>query len=214
MSSPNIVIVNIGTSNLFSVARAVEQCGFHGSITSDPEDVRRADRVVLPGVGAFGEAMGRLTASGMADSLRESASQGKPILGICLGMQLLFDGSEEFGAYRGMSLVPGRVVSFPPPSQDGPRYKVPQIGWNTVSPARGVDWPGTIMEGQATSSWFYFVHSFYCLPAQQSDIIGVTTYAELEYCSVVRRGHIWGCQFHPERSAKEGLRIYKKFLTY
>jgi len=195
-----IAIIDYGMGNLGSVAKALAFLGYESCITNDPSTVMRADGVILPGVGAIGAAMEALTSKGLERVVHDYIATGKPFLGICLGMQMLFDTSEEsFGGepVRGLSVLPGKVVRFP--SESG--LKVPQIGWNDLSSRNEI-----LPDGE----YVYFVHSYYCVPARDEDIAATTTYG-IEYCCSVRHENVFACQFHPEKSGEAGLRILNRW---
>lgn len=195
-----IAIIDYGMGNLGSVAKALAFLGYESCITNDPSTVMRADGVILPGVGAIGAAMKALTSKGLDRVVHDYIETGKPFLGICLGMQMLFDTSEEsFGGepVRGLSVLPGKVVRFP--SESG--LKVPQIGWNDLSSRNEI-----LPDGE----YVYFVHSYYCVPARDEDIAATTTYG-IEYCCSVRHENVFACQFHPEKSGEAGLRILNRW---
>jgi glutamine amidotransferase len=204
-----IAIVDYGIGNLRSVEKALLHVGADARLTSDPAVVRAAAGVVLPGVGAFGACAAGL-AAGFAGLVLEAVAAGRPLLGICVGMQLLFEESEEMGRHRGLGLLPGRVVRFPNGQVDptGTRLKVPQIGWNQL----WHDERDPLLAGVAPGSYAYFVHSYYCQPAAAADVIATTDYG-LSYASIVRRGNLWGVQFHPEKSHDVGLRILRNFAA-
>lgn len=190
----SIAVIDYGAGNLRSIRRALEAAGAHVSVTSDPLEVRRADAVVFPGVGAAGAAMDRLHALGLVATIGDVVGTGRPFLGICLGMQLLFEHQEE-GNTRGLGLLRGRVHSL---SSD---VKSPQIGWNRAL------WLQNAAGYQAYDEEdFYFVHSYVIEPDDPADIVAVTRYGGL-FPSVVRNGHVWGTQFHPEKSGPAGLRL-------
>ena len=195
-----IVIVDCGVGNLRSVQKGFERVGHAAAITDRPEDVASADRVVLPGVGAFGDAMANLKAAGLVEPLMDSIASGRPYLGICVGLQLLFTESNEMGSHRGFGVLPGSVRRFP----DGVR--VPQIGWNQIRIQRQTP----LLAGIPDQSFFYFVHSYYADPEVESDCVATTDYA-LNYTSIAGRGAAYGVQFHPEKSQDLGLRILKNF---
>ena len=195
-----IAIVDYGMGNLRSVQKAFERMGQAALITDRPGDVAQAEGVVLPGVGAFGDAMANLKRSGLIDPIVKSISEGRPFLGICLGLQLLFAESEEMGRHRGLDLFPGRVRRFP----EGER--VPQIGWNQIHIQRETP----LLEGIPDGSFFYFVHSYYVDPENPGDVITTTDYG-IDYTSIAGRGTAFGIQFHPEKSQELGLRILKNF---
>ncbi len=195
-----IAIVDYGMGNLRSVQKAFERVGYGAVVTNRPEDVGQAERVVLPGVGAFGDAMANLKRAGLIDPVVKSISEGRPFLGICVGLQLLFVESEEMGRHRGLDVLPGRVRRFP----EGER--VPQIGWNQIHIRRKLP----LLEGIPDGSFFYFVHSYYVDPENPEDTIATTDYG-IDYTSIAGRGTAFGIQFHPEKSQDLGLRILKNF---
>jgi glutamine amidotransferase len=207
-----VAIVDFGLGNLYSVQRACVHAGLQASITSDRREVSSAHAVLLPGVGAFGDAMSTLRRLDLVAPLREAAARGTPMLGICLGVQLLMSRSEEFGAHEGLDILKGTVQRFNGPREGDRHLKVPQIGWNGIFRAPGASrsdpWQGTPLEGQAEGEPMYFVHS-YCVKPDESDVIlSSTRYGQIEYCSGLRRGNLFAFQFHPERSGREGLKIY------
>lgn len=209
-------IVDYGLGNLFSVRQACEHAGMTANITPDADEIASADLVLLPGVGAYKDAMDTLRDLGLVDVLRDYAESGKPLVGICLGMQLLMSRSHEFGTHEGLDLIKGEVVRFEPPADDlqNPRrLKVPQVGWNTIKPAReDTSWPGTYLEGLEPDTYMYFVHSYYVVPQDDAVVLSKTTYGDTEFCSSLQRGNVFACQFHPERSGREGLRMYANFI--
>ena len=195
-----IAIIDYGMGNLGSVQKALAFLGFESEITNDPSTVMAADGVVLPGVGAIGAAMEALTSRGLDKVVHEYIATGKPFLGICLGMQMLFDTSEEsFGGepVKGLSVLPGKVVKFP--SDMG--LKIPHIGWNDLSSRNEI---------LPDKEFVYFVHSYYCVPENEEDIAATVTYG-IEYCCSVRRKNVFACQFHPEKSGEAGLRILNRW---
>ena len=208
---PKVAIVDYGMGNLFSVQLACERAGARVEITSSPQVVDAADSVVLPGVGAFSDAMTALRESGMVDALRAAAESGKPLLGICLGLQLLMTESFEFGYHRGLGLIEGSVVPLERPVEAGGPHKVPHVGWNQMWAAHPSTWKGTPLEGIPNGAFMYFVHSYYVVPAAPTVVASVTRYGSTEFCSSLRRDNIFGCQFHPERSGPLGLEIYRNF---
>jgi imidazole glycerol-phosphate synthase subunit HisH len=195
-----IAIIDYGVGNLRSVEKAFQHVGADALVTADPEVVRGAAGVVLPGVGAFGDGIEQLAARGFVPVVKEIAAQGRPLLGICLGMQFLFGESEEMGQYVGLGLLPGRVVRF------HGELKVPHIGWNQVCALR----PSPLLAGLPAEPYAYFVHSYYVEPADPDDVLATTDYGG-PYASVVGRGHIFGLQFHPEKSQEVGLRMLRNF---
>lgn len=205
-----IAIIDYGIGNLRSVEKAFLHMGADARLTADPAVVRAARGVVVPGVGAFGACALGLRNGGFAALALETVRAGKPLLGICVGMQLLFDSSEEMGQHAGLGLLPGRVLRFPDGMVDaaGQRLKVPQIGWNQLHH----DGSDPLLAGVSSGSYAYFVHSYYCAPAEPSDVVATTDYG-LDYASIVRRDNLWGVQFHPEKSQTVGLRILRNFVA-
>ena len=196
-----IAIVDYGMGNLRSVQKGFERVGYAAEISNLPEVVERADHIVLPGVGAFGDAMSNLRERELIEPIQESISEGKPFLGICLGLQLLFAESEEMGSHKGLGLLPGKVRRFP----EGER--VPQIGWNQIHIRREVP----LLEGVPEDSFFFFVHSYYVDPADDGDRVAMTDYGS-GYASIAGRDQAVGVQFHPEKSQDLGLKILQNFV--
>ena len=196
-----IAIIDYGVGNLRSVQKAFEAVGQQAEVTSDKAMIEAASHVVLPGVGAFGAAAATLRSHGLEDVARDAALSGRPFLGICVGMQLLFDVSFEYGEHAGLGLLPGSVVSF---DTTNPQAKVPQIGWNAIEWQMENALTATVPSG----SMAYFVHSFYCKPLESSDVLA-TTFHGIGYASAVQRGNITGVQFHPEKSGDVGLALIR-----
>lgn len=195
-----IAIIDYGVGNLHNLKNALDFLGLEGRIVQDPESLGAASHIILPGVGAFRPAMDRLRDCGMVPVVRERVAAGVPFLGVCVGMQLLFETSEEGGEYEGLGLIPGRVVRF------SHGLKIPQIGWNQVVFQR--DDP--LLEGIPGQSYFYFVHSYHAVLTHESDGLGLADYGEW-FPAIVRRGNLWGAQFHPEKSQDQGLRLLTNF---
>ena len=197
-----VAIIDYGVGNLRSVGKAFAATGREALVSDDARELRAAKRLVLPGVGAFGACMKALGERGFDDLVRERAAEGTPILGVCVGMQMLFEESEEFGRTRGLGLMRGRVRRFPQ------ELLVPQTGWNQIS-RRG---PHPLLAGVEEGAFFYFVHSFYCEPAGHEVVRAETEYGA-RYASVVARGAVCGVQFHPEKSQAAGLRLLRNFAS-
>lgn len=200
-----IAVIDYGVGNLFSLCRSLEAIGQQPVVTGDPALLRQADRLFLPGVGAFQDAIAKLRQTGLDQVIREEAAKGKPILGICLGMQLLFEESLEFGRWEGLGLIPGKVV--PMEGVIPADYKIPHIGWNALHFPQKDRHPllGTVQEGDCV----YFVHSFYVTDCDEAVIATAEYGAELT--AAVARGNVMGCQFHPEKSGDMGLNILRTF---
>jgi imidazole glycerol-phosphate synthase subunit HisH len=195
-----IAIADYGMGNRRSVEKALEHVGAQSVITADHDAIRAADAVILPGVGAFPEAMRRFRAAGLDELIRERAEAGVPVLGLCLGMQLLFDSSDEHEGAAGLGLLPGRVTALRAP-------RVPHIGWNLVTFER----PSPLTEGLGDAAAFYHVHSLAPEPAVPDDIVGRGEYGE-RFVSIVERGNVMGVQFHPEKSSLDGLALLRNFV--
>jgi glutamine amidotransferase len=207
-----ITVVDYGMGNLMSVSRALEAVGAQVRVSASPDDIRQAERLVVPGVGAFGDGMRGLTEHGLVEPIKDYAASGRPVLGICLGMQLLFDASEEFGEFGGLGLIPGRVRAVPARTAEGQPHKIPHIGWSGIVPVRR-EWSGTLLEGVERGAATYFVHSYAPEPANPLDRLADTFYDGCLISAVVQHGAIAGCQFHPEKSAAVGLKILANFAA-
>jgi glutamine amidotransferase len=202
-----IAIIDYGMGNLRSVQKGFEKVGFEAVVTSDPKVVLEAERIVLPGVGAFPDCMRNLEQGGFVDPLLKVLQEGRPFLGICLGLQLLFTESEEFGTHKGLDIIPGRVVRFPEGMSEGDEeLKVPHMGWNQLSIKRRPP----AFEGISDGANFYFVHSYYVQPEDVSVIATTTSYG-IEFCSSIWKENIVATQFHPEKSQDKGLAILRYF---
>ena len=199
-----VAIIDYDAGNIRSVEKAVRYLGKEVTVTSEPEEILAADRVILPGVGAFGDAMKRLHAMGLVEVIGQAADRGTPFLGICLGLQLLFEKSEESPGVPGLGLLQGEILRLP----EHPGLKVPHIGWNSLKYPN----PGRLFRGIPEDSYVYFVHSYY-LKAQDEGIVTATTeYGTLVHASV-ESGNLFACQFHPEKSSETGLTILENFLS-
>ena len=207
-----ITIVDYGMGNLRSVHKGFERVGFPAVVTQDPGAIRKASGLVLPGVGAFKKAMENLMELRLVEPIKEFIASGEPFLGICLGLQLLFSESEEFGVQSGLGIFAGRVVRFPfsNPGSTPARHslKVPHMGWNAVRIRKRAP----ALEGIEEGTYFYFVHSYYPVP-QERDIVATTTDYGGEFVSAISRGNLFACQFHPEKSQTAGLKILRNFGT-
>jgi glutamine amidotransferase len=210
----SVVVIDYGVGNLLSVNRALAHCGARVSVTSDPAEIHAADRVVLPGVGSFPDGMAALKAHDLDLVVKKVASSGTPLLGICLGMQMLFDESEEFGVTAGLGLIPGRVVTMPTLTQAGEPQKIPHIGWNElVLPAQRKSWQGTLLADVSLGEAVYFVHSYMAVPASHTYRLADCNYGGTPIAAVVSRDNVVGCQFHPEKSGEVGLAVLRSFIA-
>ena len=198
-----IAIIDYDAGNLRSVEKALEALGSRAIITRNRDEILGADRVILPGVGAFGDAMEKLHQYELVDTIRQAAASGKPFLGICLGLQLLFESSEESPGVEGLSVLPGKILRIP----DHPGLKIPHMGWNSLSVTPGA----RLFRGIENGAYVYFVHSYYCKAGDES-IVAATTEYSTHIHAAVERGNVFACQFHPEKSGSVGLQILKNFI--
>lgn len=205
-----IALIDYDSGNLFSVKNALEKIGCKDVIISmNRDEILNSDAVILPGVGAFEKAMNNLKKNGLDEIIKEFINTGKPFMGICLGLQLLFTESEEFGLTKGLDIIKGKVKKFPD-FIDSRKIRVPQISWNKILKGN-VNWEESELNGIANEEYFYFVHSFYVIPEDESLVLTLTNYEGFEYCSSIRYKNIFATQFHPEKSGEIGLQVFKNF---
>ena len=200
---PKIVIIDYGMGNLRNVQKGFEKIGFEARLTRNKNEIGRASAIVLPGVGAFKDCVENLEKYGLVEPLLRSIEKGKPYLGICLGLQILFSESEEFGSHKGLDLIQGKVVRFVP----DPEHKVPHMGWNTIEKEK----EGPMLQGIERGDFFYFVHSYYVIPDKTQWISSFTTYGK-PFVSSIWKENLFATQFHPEKSQQKGLRILENFV--
>ena len=196
------VIVDYGMGNLLSVEKAFVHLGHSVTVTGDPQVVGQADKLVLPGVGAFGACMANLRTAGLVDPIKEHIASGKPFLGICLGLQVLFERSDEQGEHAGLGILPGEVVRF----ANQPGLRIPHMGWNEIHIRR----PAPVLTGIPEGTRMYFVHSYYAAPANEDDVAVTTSHGQ-SFCAAVWRDNLFASQFHPEKSSHAGLRLLDNF---
>ncbi|HAT1774426.1 TPA: imidazole glycerol phosphate synthase subunit HisH [Legionella pneumophila] len=209
----SVSIVDYGVGNLLSVARAFQYFDASVNLVSTPEEIMSANRLVLPGVGAFEDGMKGLTTLNFIEPIKQFARSGKPFLGICLGMQMMLSKSTEFGQHEGLGLIAGEVVSVPSHGVDGQLHKIPHIGWNElVATSEGEDWCHTILKNIPLNSSVYFVHSFMAMPSNPKKRLADTLYDGQAISAVIKDENMYGCQFHPEKSGEVGLSIIQQFL--
>jgi glutamine amidotransferase len=208
--------------NLFSVGHAFANVGASATVTSSKAEIMAADIVVLPGVGAFGDAMGSLRRLDLVGPLVDIATSGRPLIGVCLGMELLMTTSSEFGTYQGLDIVRGAVVPFATESASATPFKVPHVGWSRVYSESGArqlqeysarTWQNPVFEGVGENEYMYFVHSLYCEPEDPGVVTSYSRYGGVEFCSSFRQSNVFGYQFHPERSGQAGLKMYAKLVS-
>ena len=203
-----ITIIDYEMGNLRSVAKAFETLGFDVCVSNDPRAVATSDKVVLPGVGAFRDCIHNLRAGGFVEPILKHVHTGKPLLGICVGMQMMFDESEEFGVHQGLGLIPGRVMRFPAGMvEGGERLKVPHMGWNSIQIVR----PAPIFNDVADQSFVYFVHSYYCAADQAEHVAALCRYGDITFSAAIWRDNLMATQFHPEKSQSVGLAVFRNF---
>ncbi|MBW2452120.1 MAG: imidazole glycerol phosphate synthase subunit HisH [Deltaproteobacteria bacterium] len=205
-----ITIIDYEMGNLRSVAKAFETLGFDVCVSNDPNAVATSDKVVLPGVGAFRDCIHNLRAGGFVEPILKHVAAGKPLLGICVGMQMMFDESEEFGVHQGLGLIPGRVKRFPAGMvEGGERLKVPHMGWNSIQIVR----PAPIFNDVADQSFVYFVHSYYCAADQAEHVAALCRYGDITFSAAIWRDNLMATQFHPEKSQSVGLAVFRNFAA-
>lgn len=205
-----IAIIDYEVGNIRSIFSAFEKVGATPKLTRDRQEILNTDGVVLPGVGAYSHGMEKLKEHGLDLVIKDFAATGRPVLGICLGMQLLLSESDEFGLTKGIGLIPGSVRQL---KLLNPKVqKLPHVSWNELQKPNNVSWDGTIFEEVNPEENMYFVHSFAAVPENESHVLSLTNYSDSQFCSSVKNGNVYGCQFHPEKSAVEGLKIVSNFI--
>ena len=209
----SVTVVDYGVGNLLSVTRALVHVGATVETAGSSDALVGAERLVLPGVGAFAHGMGELRNRGLIEAIRDHAKNGRPFLGICLGMQMMLDISHEFGETEGLGLISGSVEAIPPTDTDGKPQKVPHIGWSQIAPSPGADWAATPLAGTEQGAGFYFVHSFEARPEQASHCIAECRYGNRPVVAAIGHDNMFGCQFHPEKSGPVGLDVIRKYMN-
>ncbi|WP_010681159.1 imidazole glycerol phosphate synthase subunit HisH [Acetivibrio cellulolyticus] len=210
-----VTIIDYGLCNILSVKRAFEYCGADVSVVDEPDGIFGASYLVLPGVGAFADGMEGLKSKRLIDPIMEFCLKDRPFMGICLGMQMMMEQSEEFGLHSGLGIIKGKVIRIPEMDIDGEYQKVPHIGWNTLEPPKGKNidwWKDSILDGIQINERTYFVHSYTAWIENSENRLADTYYGGRLISAVIRKGNIYGCQFHPEKSGEVGLRIINNFL--
>ncbi|MDK3155387.1 imidazole glycerol phosphate synthase subunit HisH [Kamptonema cortianum] len=210
--SLKVTVVDYGIGNVFSVVKALEHCGADVLLTGDAEAIRTADRLVLPGVGAFADGMNELSTRGLLAPIHSFCAGGRPFMGVCLGMQMMLETSEEFGNHSGLSLIAGAVRAIENTASDGRPHRIPHIGWNRLQPATDTAWTSPIFQGVDPGEWVYFVHSFKACPAKAEEMLAVCHYNGRTVGAVIGKDNMFGFQFHPEKSGETGLKFLRNFL--
>ena len=206
----DVAIIEYNTGNLFSVQSACTKVGLKSVITNETKTILSAKSIILPGVGSFPNAMSELKRNNLDETIKEFVYSGKPLLGICLGMQVLFEESDEFGKCRGLGLIKGKIKKFKFSNQNNYKYPVPHVGWNKINKdLKG--WNSSPLNKNNENDYMYFVHSFYAEAEDQNDVLSLTNYGDQSYCSAVSKNNIFATQFHPEKSGKDGIKIYESF---
>jgi glutamine amidotransferase len=208
---PDVAVVDYGMGNVGSVLRALAACGAVPVLSAEPAEIASAERLILPGVGAFGDGMEELGRRGLIGPIRAFARSGRPFLGICLGMQMMLSVSEEFGPVSGLGFIEGAVRAIPNRGANGQPHKVPHVGWNRLVPHNGS--AGALLDGIGPEAAGYFVHSYAAVPNSPDHIVADCDYDGCRIAAVIRSGALYGCQFHPEKSGPVGLRILRNFLS-
>lgn len=212
-----LIVVDYGIGNVFSVCNALKKIGVEPELTRDLSAIRDADRVILPGVGAFARAMDALRSYGLDETLARYVETGRPFLGICIGMQVLLDTSLEFGEHQGLGFIPGKVERIQDTTPDGEKLAVPHISWAQISNTHDADhgaWQTSPLAGYEDDHYYYFVHSFHTRPASSDHVLATAKYGGNDITAAIRRDNILGYQFHPERSGQAGLDVLKQFTTW
>ena len=204
-----IAIIDYGIGNVRSIMNAFDNQGADVFLTNSKDEILKSDGLVLPGVGTFSHGMNNLECYDLVDVIKKYVVLDKPFMGICLGMQLLFEESEEFGQTSGLGLISGKVVKLP--TKDDDNEKLPHVSWNELN-VKSAQWTNTILENIEEGSDMYFVHSFVAQPKDSDNVLSITEYSNHNFCSSVNKGNIYGCQFHPEKSGKTGLKVIKNFI--
>ncbi|GAA0612215.1 MULTISPECIES: imidazole glycerol phosphate synthase subunit HisH [Thalassospira] len=207
-----LLIVNYDAGNIRSVERAVSVCGATPVLSSDPEAILNARLLILPGVGAFGKCISSLRGKKLDLPVLEYIKSGKPILGICVGMQMLMEGSCEFGYHKGLGLIPGEVRKIPDKGGDGYPHRVPHVTWEGLEPKKQA-WEGTVLDGIVPGADCYFIHSYAAYPEREQDVLATCSYNGVELCAAVRKENLYGLQFHPEKSGPIGLKVISNFIS-
>lgn len=214
MNQVKVVVVDYGVGNLYSVQRALECCGIRNvCVSSELSDVLSADKLILPGVGAFADGMRGLNEKNLINSILRYAASGKPLLGICLGMQLLATCSEEFGMHEGLGLIPGKVLPIPMKAKSGAKLKIPYIGWATLQESYPEAWSASPLNNLGENEAIYLVHSFHVVPDSESNVLATYNYQGQIVTAAIKSGNVFGFQFHPEKSGPVGLKLMANFLS-
>ena len=210
MLSKKITIIDYGCANILNLARAIKFIGYEVDITHDKNKIINSSYVILPGVGAFGNAMKQIEKYNLHNTILEYAKSNKPLLGICLGMQILLTVSYEFGVHKGLGLIEGKVIKIS--NEKNKEIKIPHMGWNEIYPNNNKkEWKNKILKNSSIGKSFYFVHSFVCITKNYDSTVAVCNYSDISIPAVVATGNVFGCQFHPEKSADNGLAVLKNF---
>jgi len=211
MLSKKITIIDYGCGNILNLARAIKFVGYEVDVTHDKNKIINSSYVILPGVGAFGNAMKQIEKYNLHNTILEYAKSNKPLLGICLGMQILLTVSYEFGVHKGLGLIEGKVIKIS--NEKNKEIKIPHMGWNEIYPNNNKkEWKNKILKNSSIGKSFYFVHSFVCITKDHDSTIAVCNYSDISIPAVVATGNVFGCQFHPEKSADNGLDVLKNFF--
>jgi glutamine amidotransferase len=213
MKSQPISVIDYGVGNLLSVQRGFDNCGTEVNFVSTPAEILAAEKLVLPGVGAFPNAMTSLSNLGLVSAIQDFSLTGRPMLAICLGMQLLLDESEEFGKTEGLGIIEGLVTAVPNTDAMGAKQKIPHIGWNELHTRQSKEvWQDSILNGLSSGDATYFVHSYMATPKNQENLLAYTPYGATDVPAVITKNNVTGCQFHPEKSGEVGLLILRNFM--
>jgi len=209
-----VAIIDYGIGNILSVIRAFEHCGAEAILVDNVKEIKKADRLILPGVGAFADGMCGLQSRGLLEAIKDFVYTERPFMGICLGMQMMLEVSEEFGLSDGLGIIPGKVAAIPQSDIAGCPHKIPHIGWNELlKPSSRIGWNNTILDGLEPGVSTYFIHSFAAFPSNPENCLAECNYNGWVFSAAIRYNQIYGCQFHPEKSGVVGLKIIQNFLN-
>jgi imidazole glycerol-phosphate synthase subunit HisH len=210
-----VTVIDCGLGNIKSVQRGLEKVGAEIEVSCDPITISKAERLVLPGVGAFEDGMAELHRNNLVKALQDYSTSGCPLLGICLGMQMLLDNSEEHGSHEGLGIIPGSVVKIPKEPNEGERIrKIPHVGWSTlINPMQNQHWDASVISSSGSNEYFYFNHSFMAIPDLDQHVLALCSYAGVRFSAAIIKGGVVGLQFHPEKSGPSGLKILRQFVN-